>query len=150
MHVYVDADALPAPIRDILFRASQRLQFRLTLVANKYLSVPDSELITAVRVDKGFDVVDDAIVDMVGPGDLVITADIPLAAQVLDKGGHVISPRGQAMTRDDIKGRLAMRELLAELRDSGVQTGGPPPLSNRDRESFANRLDAFLREHAED
>ena len=148
MHIYADADALPNPIKEILFRAAQRLGLRLTLVANKTLYVPDTELITSMRVGKGFDVADEAIVDMVRAGDLVITADIPLAAQVIDRDAHALNPRGELYTRDNIKGRLAMRDLLAELRDSGVQTGGPPPLSNRDREAFANQLDIFLREHA--
>jgi len=150
MHIYADADALPNPIKEILFRASKRLGMGLTLVANKMLSVPDSELITAMRVDRGFDVADNAIVDMVAPGDLVITADIPLAALVIDKDAHALNPRGELYTKDNIQGRLTMRNLLYELRDSGVQTGGPPPLSNRDKEAFANQLDIFLRDHAGD
>ncbi|WP_428566872.1 MAG: YaiI/YqxD family protein [Solidesulfovibrio sp. DCME] len=144
MHIYADADALPNPIKEILFRAAVRLGLRLTLVANKALAVPPSPLIDAVRVARGFDVADAAIVERVAPGDLVITADIPLAAQVIAKGAQALNPRGEHYTEDNIQGRLAMRNLLDELRGAGVVTGGPPPLSNRDREAFANALDILL------
>lgn len=140
MRIYADADALPTPIKEILFRAAQRLRVGLTLVANKSLAVPESEFVSAIRVGQGFDVVDAAIVERVAPGDLVITADIPLAAQVVAKGGHALSPRGEEFTRDNIQGRLAVRNLLSELRDGGVLTGGPPPLGRRDLEAFANRF----------
>jgi uncharacterized protein YaiI (UPF0178 family) len=147
MHIYADADALPTPIKEILFRAAMRCRLQLTLVANKALYVPPSPYLAAIRVGKGFDVVDAAIVERVAAGDLVITADIPLAALVIDKQAHALNPRGELYTRDNIQGRLAMRNLLSELRDSGVVTGGPPPLSNRDREAFANQLDIFLTKH---
>lgn len=148
MHIYADADALPTAIKEILFRAAMRLGLRLTLVANKTLHVPASEHIDAIRVGQGFDVVDAAIVERVGPGDLVITADIPLAAQVVEKDAHALNPRGQLYDKDNIQGCLAMRNLLYELRSGGVTTGGPPPLGNRDREAFANQLDIFLTKHA--
>jgi len=147
MHIYADADALPNPIKEILFRASLRLRLKLTLVANKTLQVPFSEFIAAIRVGQGFDVVDEAIVELVQAGDLVVTADIPLAAKVIEKHAHALNPRGELYTRDNIQGRLAMRNLLYELRESGVTTGGPPPLHRRDREAFANSLDRFLTEH---
>lgn len=148
MHIYADADALPTAIKEILFRAAMRRRIRLTLVANKTLYVPPSDYIATVRVGQGFDVVDAAIVERVAPGDLVITADIPLAAQVVGKGGHAINPRGELYTTDNIQGRLAMRNLLYELRGAGVVTGGPPPLGNKDKEAFANQLDIFLTRHA--
>ncbi|WP_027191060.1 YaiI/YqxD family protein [Fundidesulfovibrio putealis] len=144
MHILVDADALPGPIREILFRAAQRLRLRLTLVANKILQVPGSEYISTIRVGQGFDVVDEAIVEMVEAGDLVITADIPLAAKVIEKDAHALNPRGELYTKDTIQSRLTMRNLLSELRSAGVNTGGPPPLSQRDRQAFANSLDIFL------
>lgn len=144
MHVYADADALPNPVKEILFRAAVRLRLGLTLVANKALAAPESEFIRTVRVGRGFDVVDAAIVERVAPGDLVITADIPLAAQVIAKGGHALSPRGEEFTRDNIQGRLAMRNLLSELRDGGVVTGGPAPLNRRDIESFANQFNQLV------
>lgn len=148
MHIYVDADALPNPIKEILFRAAKRRRIGLTLVANKTLAVPLSEYITAIRVGQGFDVVDAAIVEHVASGDLVITADIPLAALVIEKGGYALNPRGELYTQDNIQGRLAMRNLLYDLRSGGVVTGGPRPLGNRDREAFANQLDIFLTQHA--
>ena len=148
MHIYADADALPNPIKEILFRAAMRLRLGLTLVANKTLQIPRSEFIATIRVGQGFDVVDAAIVELVKPGDLVITADIPLAALVIEKDAHALNPRGELYTKDNIQGRLAMRNLLYELRSGGVVTGGPPPLGNRDREAFANQLDIFLTQHA--
>ena len=148
MHIYADADALPGPIKEILCRAAVRLGLRLTLVANKTLQIPPSPLIAAIRVGQGFDVVDAAIVKLVSPGDLVITADIPLAALVIEKDAHALNPRGELYTKDNIQGRLAMRNLLYELRSGGVTTGGPPPFHNRDKEAFANQLDIFLTRHA--
>lgn len=144
MHIYADADALPTPIKEILFRAAQRLRLGLTLVANKTLAVPESEFIDAVRVGQGFDVVDAVIAERVAPGDLVVTQDIPLAAQVIAKGGHALSPRGELYSKDNIQGRLAVRNLLSELRDGGVMTGGPAPLNRRDIEGFANRFNALV------
>jgi hypothetical protein len=148
MRIYADADALPGAIKEILFRAAMRRRIGLTLVANKNLAIPESEHISAIRVGQGFDVVDAAIVDMVQPGDLVITADIPLAAQVIAKDAHALNPRGELYTKDNIQGRLAMRNLLYELRSGGVVTGGPPPLNRRDLEAFANQFDIFLNKHA--
>ncbi len=144
MHLYADADALPTPIKEILFRAAQRLRMRLTLVANKTLAVPESEFIDAVRVGQGFDVVDAVIAERVAPGDLVVTQDIPLAAQVIAKDAHALSPRGEVFSKDNIQGRLAMRNLLSELRDGGVVTGGPAPLSRRDIEGFANQFNQLV------
>lgn len=148
MHIYADADALPNAIKEILFRAALRRGIGLTLVANKTLQVPLSEHITAIRVGQGFDVVDAAIVELVKPGDLVITADIPLAAQVIAKDAHALNPRGELYTKDNIAGRLAMRNLLYELRSGGAMTGGPAPLGRRDLEAFANQFDIFLTRHA--
>ncbi len=144
MHIYADADALPNAIKEILFRAAMRRHIGLTLVANKTLYIPESEYIATIRVGQGFDVVDAAIVELVQSGDLVITADIPLAAKVVEKDAHALNPRGELYTKDNIQSRLTMRNLLYELRDSGVVTGGPAPLNNRDREAFANQLDIFL------
>ena len=148
MHIYADADALPNAIKEILFRAAVRLSVGLTLVANKNLFIPASQHIATIRVGQGFDVVDAAIVERVQPGDLVITADIPLAAQVVAKDAHALNPRGELYTKENIQGRLAMRNLLYELRSGGVVTGGPPPLSNRDKEAFANQFDIFMTRHA--
>ncbi len=148
MHIYADADALPGAIKEILFRAALRRGLGLTLVANKTLQVPTSPHISTIRVGQGFDVVDAAIVEMVKPGDLVITADIPLAAQVIAKEAHALNPRGELYTKDTIQSRLTMRNLLAELRGGGVITGGPAPLNNRDRENFANQFDIFLTRQA--
>ncbi|NDY56403.1 YaiI/YqxD family protein [Desulfovibrio sulfodismutans] len=148
MHIYADADALPTAIKEILFRAAMRLRLGLTLVANKTLYTPPSPYIDAIRVGQGFDVVDAAIVERVAQGDLVITADIPLAALVIEKGAHALNPRGELYTTDNIQGRLTMRNLLYELRGAGVATGGPPPLGNKDKEAFANQLDIFLTRHA--
>jgi len=147
MEILVDADALPTVIKEILFRAALRFKLRATLVANKTLQIPLSDFIKTIRVGHGFDVVDEAIVELVQPGDLVITADIPLAAKVIEKDAHAINPRGELYTKDNIQGFLTMRNLLYELRSGGVTTGGPPPLSRRDREAFANQLDRFLNEH---
>ncbi|MBF0480878.1 MAG: YaiI/YqxD family protein [Desulfovibrionaceae bacterium] len=144
MHIYVDADALPGAIKDILLRAAMRLRIGLTLVANKTLQIPQSQYVATIRVGQGFDVVDAAIVERVRPGDLVVTADIPLAALVVAKDAHALNPRGELYDKDNIQGRLAVRNLLSELRGAGVSTGGPAPLNNRDREAFANRLNIFL------
>jgi uncharacterized protein YaiI (UPF0178 family) len=144
MHIWVDADACPVVIKEILFRASQRLGIPLTLVANQPMATPPTPLIRSVQVRRGFDVADDHIVDRVAPGDLVITADIPLAAQVIEKGGDVINPRGERYTTENIRERLALRNFLDELRGTGERTGGPPPLNASDRQAFANALDRLL------
>ena len=144
MQIWVDADACPNVIKDILFRAAERLAIPLTLVANQLVRTPPSRYVKAVQVPAGFDVADNHIVTSLSPGDLVITADIPLASEVLGKGGHALNPRGEFYTRENIGQRLAMRDFMSELRSSGVNTGGPPTLGQRDRQAFANQLDRFL------
>jgi len=150
MKIWVDADACPVVIKDILFRAAERTGVRLTLVANQPVPVPPSRLIQSIQVASGFDVADNEIVKRLGAGDLVITGDIPLAAEVIEKGGHALNPRGELYTTDNIRARLTMRDFMETLRSSGVDTGGPPPLSQSDRQSFANHLDKFLTRHAGD
>jgi uncharacterized protein len=144
MNIWVDADACPVVIKDILFRAANRTGTPLTLVANQPIQVPWSKFIKTVQVPRGFDVADNEIVRRVEPGDLVITADIPLAAEVVEKGGHALNPRGELYTRENIRARLNMRDFMDTLRASGVNTGGPPALNQRDRQEFANSLDRFL------
>jgi len=144
MRIWVDADACPNVIKDILFRAAQRARVTLTLVANQPIRTPPSQYIKTLQVPPGFDVADNKIVELAEAGDLVVTADIPLAASVIEKGGHALDPRGETYTRDNIKERLAMRKLMDELRSSGIDTGGPATFSNADRQAFANRLDRFL------
>lgn len=144
MHIWVDADACPAVIKDILFRAAQRWQLPLTLVANQMLYTPPSPLIRAVQVPRGFDVADAHIAERASEGDLVITGDIPLAAQVLEKGAMALNPRGERYTPETIRERLALRDMMEELRASGVDTGGPAAFSQADRKAFANQLDTLL------
>lgn len=144
MQIWVDADACPGVIKDILFRAAERTGLQLTLVANQPVRVPKLANIRALQVASGFDVADDEIVQRVEAGDLVITADIPLAAEVIEKGAHVLSPRGTRYTPDNIKARLGMRDFMDNLRASGIQTGGPPALGPADRKAFADQLDRLL------
>lgn len=144
MRIWVDADACPAVIKDILYRAAERVRCPLVLVANKPLRTPPSPYIKSMQVAGGIDVADNRIVELVQAGDLVITADIPLAAAVIDKDGHALNPRGELYTKDNIRERLTMRNFMGELRNSGVATGGPPALSHGDRQAFANQLDRFL------
>lgn len=144
MHIWVDADACPAVIKDILFRAAERLQIPMTLVANKPLRTPASRFIRMVQVPRGFDVADNEIAKRVEAGDLVITADIPLASDVIDRGAHALDPRGELYTLDNIRERLQMRDFMDALRGSGVQTGGPATLDQADRKRFADQLDRFL------
>jgi uncharacterized protein len=144
MHIWVDADACPGVIKEILFRAAQRTQIMTTLVANKMLRVPPSPYICSLQVPAGFDVADNHIVQQVQPGDLVITADIPLASQVIERGGHALNPRGEFYTTDNIQQRLTMRNFMEELRGSGVDISGPSSFSNGDRQAFAAQLDRFL------
>lgn len=144
MQIYVDADACPKVIKEILFRAAERQQITLTLVANKLLYCPPSKYVRALQVPAGFDVADNKIAELVKAGDLVVTADIPLAADVIARGGHALNPRGEFYTKDTIQERLTMRNFMDGLRGSGVDTGGPPTLSQRDRQAFANQLDKFL------
>ena len=144
MHIWVDADACPVVIKEILFRASERSQIPLTLFANKPLRTPSSPLIRMIQVARGIDVADQEIIRRVAPGDLVITADIPMASEVIGRGGHALNPRGEFYTTENIQERLALRNFLDELRGSGVQTGGPAPLDLNDRKRFADQLDRFL------
>jgi len=144
MQIWVDADACPGVIKDILYHAAVRVECRLTLVANRALQVPSSPWICSVQVERGFDVADAYIADLVEPGDLVITADIPLATQVVEKGAAALNPRGELYTRENVRELLDMRNFMDTLRSSGVATGGPPPFSNADRKAFANQLDRLL------
>jgi len=147
MQIWVDADACPKVIKEILYRAAERVRVPLTLVANTPLRVPASDLIEAIEVPDGFDVADSEIVGKLHSGDLVITADIPLAAEVIRKGGHALNPRGEFYTEDSIHERLSIRNMMDELRGVGLVTGGPPPLGPADRQAFANQLDRFLTKH---
>lgn len=147
MQIWVDADACPNVIKEILFRAAERVQVPLILVANKILQIPPSRYIRAMRVGAGFDVADNTIVREMESGDLVITADIPLAAAVIGRGGHALNPRGEYYSKENIEERLAMRNFMDELRETGVNTGGPAALSQKDRQVFANGLDRFLARH---
>ena len=142
--IWVDADACPRVIKDILYRAAQRRGVRLVLVANSRFATPSSEHIEFLQVGSGFDKADQAIVREARDGDLVVTTDIPLAAGVIEKGGTGLSPRGELFTADNIRGRLTMRDLMDELRGSGVMTGGPSALKPRDRQEFSNQLDRWL------
>jgi len=144
MHIWVDADACPVVVKDILYRAAERTRCAMTLVANKFLRTPPSRYIRALQVPRGIDVADSHIVRELQPGDLVITADIPLASDVIAKGGHALNPRGEFYTTENIQERLALRNYLDELRGAGVQTGGPEALGNADRKRFADQLDRFL------
>ena len=144
MRMWVDADACPNVIKDILFRAAERAKVLLTLVANQPVRTPPSQYIRALQVPPGFDVADDRIVELAEAGDLVITADIPLAAGVIEKGAQALDPRGESYTKDNIKERLATRKLMDELRSGGVETGGPATFSNADRRAFASKLERFL------
>ena len=150
MHIWVDADACPVTVKEILYRAAERTQVALTLVANQPLQVPRSPYISTKQVGHGFDVADDFIAEQVEPNDIVITADIPLAAEVLEKGGHAINPRGERYSPETIRQRLGMRDFLDTLRGSGIHTGGPPPLNQTDRRNFANELDRLLTQYASD
>ena len=144
VRIWVDADACPGPIKEILFRAAERAQVQVTLVANQWLRTPSSRHIRALQVQGGFDVADDAIAERARPGDLVVTQDIPLAARVLANGAEAINPRGDRYTPDNIAERLSMRNFMDELRGAGVQTGGPAAFNARDRQAFANQLDRWL------
>lgn len=144
MTIWVDADACPNVIKEVLFRAADRTQTQVTLVANQHLRVPPSRFIRAMVVPKGFDVADNEIVRLCEPGDLVITADIPLAAEVLEKGAAALNPRGERYSEATIRERLTMRDFMETMRASGVQTGGPSTLNQRDRQQFAAELDKWL------
>ncbi|KXB30828.1 MULTISPECIES: YaiI/YqxD family protein [Dechloromonas] len=144
MQIWVDADACPVVIKEIIFRAAERLQISTILVANQMLRTPPSRFIRAIQVPSGFDVADRHIVDQLAPGDLVITADIPLASGVIERGAHALNPRGELYTVANIRERLAMRNFMEELRSAGVETGGPAAFSQADRQAFGNALDRFL------
>ena len=144
MKIWVDADACPGVIKEILFRAAERTGTETTLVANHSMHIPKSRFINFHLVSSGFDVADNEIAKRVNSGDLIITADIPLAAEVIDKGGYALSPRGELYTTDNIRARLSMRDFMDTLRASGLDTGGPPPLNQSDRKAFANHLDTIL------
>ncbi len=148
MKIWVDADACPVVIKEILFRAAQRTGIPLTLVANQPVRVPSSPVIRMLQVASGFDVADNEIVRRVEAGDLVVTSDIPLAAEAIDKGATALSPRGELHTRDNIRARLNMRDFLDTMRASGLDTGGPPPLSQSDRKAFAGHLDRLLTQNS--
>ena len=140
----MDADACPVVIKEILFKAAERTGIQLTLVANQQVRVPPSRFIKSIQVASGFDVADNEIVDRSEEGDLVITADIPLAADVIEKGALALSPRGEMYTRENIKARLNMRDFMDTLRGSGIDTGGPPALNQNDRKAFADHLDRLI------
>jgi len=144
MKIWVDADACPVVIKDILFRAAERTGVQLTLVANHPVRIPPSRCIKFLQVASGFDVADNEIVKRLESGDLVITSDIPLAADVIEKGGHALSPRGELYSTDNIRARLNIRDFMDTLRASGINTGGPPALSKSDRKSFADHMDSLL------
>ncbi|MCW9012370.1 MAG: YaiI/YqxD family protein [Gammaproteobacteria bacterium] len=144
MHIWIDADACPNIVKEIIFRASNRTKTPVTLVANQYIQKPKSALIKSIQVSQGFDEADNFIVDNLKSGDLVITADIPLASDAIDKGATVINPRGEKYTEDNIKQRLSMRDLMEELRSTGEVSGGPSAYSQRDGQNFANCLDRIL------
>lgn len=146
MQIWVDADACPNVIKEVLFRAAERTGMMVTLVANQIIRTPPSKFLRTLRVEAGFDVADNEIVKRTEPGDLVITADIPLAAEVIEKGGVALNPRGERYTTETIKERLNMRDFMDTMRASGLQTGGPPALNQRDRQQFANELDKWLQQ----
>ena len=148
MKIWVDADACPVVIKEILFRAAERTGTMLTLIANQPIRVPASEFIKTVQVPSGFDIADNEIVKRTAAGDLVITADIPLAAEIIEKDGHALNPRGEMYSTENIRAKLNMRDFMDTMRGSGIDTsGGPPPLSQSDRQAFANNLDRFLAAH---
>lgn len=144
MKIWVDADACPVVIKEILFKAAERTKIQTTLVANHYLRIPPSRVIHFMQVKSGFDIADDEIVKRVEKNDLVITSDIPLADEVISKSAIALSPRGELFTKENIKSRLNIRDFMDTMRASGVQTGGPPALNQSDRQAFANHLDSIL------
>jgi uncharacterized protein YaiI (UPF0178 family) len=147
LKIWVDADACPVVIKDILFKAAERTEVQLTLVANQQIHVPPSRFIKSIQVASGFDVADNEIVERAAAGDLVITSDIPLASDVIDKGALALSPRGEMYTRENIKARLNIWDFMDTLRGSGIDTGGPPEFNQNDRKAFADHLDRQLARH---
>ena len=148
MNIWVDADACPVVIKEILFKAAVRTQVQVTLVANQTLNIPPSRHIKFLKVSSGFDVADNEIIKRLNEGDLVITGDIPLAAEAIEKKAFVLSPRGELYSTDNIRARLSMRDFMETLRASGVDTGGPSALTQNDRQAFANHLDKLLNKYA--
>lgn len=146
MQIWVDADACPNVIKEVLFRAAERTAMLVTLVANQPLRTPPSRFINTLQVTAGFDIADNEIVRLCQAGDLVVTADIPLAAEVIEKGAIALNPRGERYTPDTIRERLNIRDFLDTLRASGIQSGGPAPLNQRERQQFANELDKWLQQ----
>ncbi|PKK89934.1 MAG: YaiI/YqxD family protein [Candidatus Wallbacteria bacterium HGW-Wallbacteria-1] len=144
MKIWVDSDACPRPVKEMLYRAAQKRQIMVTLVANQPMRVPSSPFIETVLVEAGPDVADETIIRLMEPGDLVVTADIPLASGVVDCGGLAIDPRGVLFTRDNIRERLLVRDMMDLMRGSGLVTGGPPPFNSSDRQAFANQIDRIL------
>ena len=144
MQIWVDADACPGVIKEILYRAAERARVTVTLVANRDLHTPRSQWVKSIRVGQGFDVADRKIAELAAAGDLVVTADIPLAAEVIEKGAQALSPRGHLFTEENIGEALAVRDLKDQLRSTGIDTGGPPALGKKDRQAFANGLDRIL------
>jgi uncharacterized protein len=144
VQIWVDADACPNVIKEILFRVAERARIMVTLLANQPVAVPRTQYVRTVQVSQGFDVADNEIVLRCEPGDLVITADIPLAAEVIAKGATALNPRGELYTKENVKARLNMRDFMDTMRSSGIHTGGPPALNQRDRQAFANALDRFI------
>jgi len=147
MKIWVDADACPLVIKEILYKAAERTKINTTLVANKQIRIPKSNYIQLVRVHAGFDVADNEIVKNVESGDLVVTSDIPLAAKIVDKGAIGLNPRGEIYTTENINERLSARDFMDLLRSSGIETGGPSSLTKRDRQLFANSLDQLLNKY---
>lgn len=147
MKIWVDADACPVVIKEILFKAANRTGVLVTLVANQFIQTPPSPRIKFIQVGAGFDVADNEIVKRLEAGDLVITGDIPLAADVIEKGGYALDSRGELFTKSNIRARLNMRDFMESLRSSGVDTGGPAALNKNDRKAFADQLDKFLTKH---
>jgi uncharacterized protein YaiI (UPF0178 family) len=147
MKIWVDADACPTVIKEILYRAANRVEIQVILVANQFLKTPASPFIKTVQVSAGFDVADNYIAQLVEPEDIVITADIPLAAEVVEKGAHGINPRGMLYTKQNIKQTLGMRNFMEEMRNTGQVSGGPPPLNAKDKQQFANTLDRLIAKH---
>ena len=147
MQIWVDADACPKAIKDILYRAAERTQTSVTLVANQYLQTPPSRYIKCVQVQSGYDIADNEIVKRLSAGDWVITGDIPLANDALNKGAHALNPRGERYTKENIKQRLNMRDFMDTLRASGIDTGGLAVMSQRDVQACANQLDSCLAQH---
>ena len=147
MKIWVDADACPVVIKEILFKAATRTQVITTFIANQYIKTPPSPYLKSIQVASGFDVADNEIVKLCDPDDLIITADIPLAAEVIEKGAQALNPRGEMYSLDSIKQKLNMRDFMDTMRASGVQTGGQAPLNQKDRQNFANNLDRYLTQH---